>query len=133
MKREIRTGPKRLRWTRRDWSGAYGLGQSRRWDDSDGKFKTEREARRAGLTGKLTKHDPNVVTAVAYGEPFLAVSRPARGVIVIGEPTPFTEFMTLRILMERIFGTDPSPAPATGEREAGSTSSRNTERSSEEE
>jgi hypothetical protein len=28
----------------------------RRWDSSDGKFKTEREARRAGLTGKLTKH-----------------------------------------------------------------------------
>lgn len=56
MKREIRTGPKRLRWTRRDWSGAHGMGQSRRWDSSDGKFKTEREARRAGLTGKATKH-----------------------------------------------------------------------------
>jgi hypothetical protein len=56
MKRPIKTGPKRLRWTRRDWSGEHGLGQSRRWDDSDGKFKTEREARRAGLTGKLGKH-----------------------------------------------------------------------------
>jgi hypothetical protein len=58
MKRTVRTGPKRLRWRRRDWSGKHGLGRSRRWDSSDGKFKTEREARRAGLTGKLGKH-PN--------------------------------------------------------------------------
>lgn len=56
MKREIRTGPKRLRWTRRDWSGCHGNGQARRWDSSEGKFKTEREARRAGLTGKRGKH-----------------------------------------------------------------------------
>jgi hypothetical protein len=68
MKHEVRTGPKRLRWTRRDWSGCHGLGQSRRWDSGDGKFRTEREARRAGLTGKVTKHDPSMVTAAAYGE-----------------------------------------------------------------
>jgi hypothetical protein len=32
------------------------MGQSRRWDASNGRFKTEREARRAGLTGKRGKH-----------------------------------------------------------------------------
>lgn len=56
MKHEVRTGPKRLRWTRRDWSGCHGQGQARQWPSDGGKFKTEREARRAGLTGKITKH-----------------------------------------------------------------------------
>jgi hypothetical protein len=56
MKRERRTGPKRRRWTRRDWSGAGGMGQERRWGSTVGNFRAEREARRAGLTGKLGKH-----------------------------------------------------------------------------
>jgi hypothetical protein len=56
VKRPIRTGPKRLRWRRRDWSGSGGDGQVRRWGATDGNFKLEREARRAGLTGKLGKH-----------------------------------------------------------------------------
>jgi hypothetical protein len=58
MKRTIRTGPKRRRWRRRDWSGSGGYGQTRRWGSTIGNFKAERESRRAGLTGKITKHDP---------------------------------------------------------------------------
>jgi hypothetical protein len=77
------------------------------------------------------------VTAVAYGEPIQGESRPTpklRGVILIGSPTALTEFWTLHALMEEVFEMHASPrASATGEREAGSTSSRNTERSSEEE
>jgi hypothetical protein len=48
----IRTGPKRRRWRRRDWSGAYGIGQERRWGATQIHFKDEREARRAGLIGR---------------------------------------------------------------------------------
>jgi hypothetical protein len=52
MKRTIRTGPKRRRWRRRDWSGSHGIGQERRWGSTQIHFKDEREARRAGLTGR---------------------------------------------------------------------------------
>lgn len=47
MKRTIRTGPKRRRWRRRDWSGRGGYGQERRWGSTVGNFKREREAKRA--------------------------------------------------------------------------------------
>jgi hypothetical protein len=70
MKRPVRTGPKRRRWRRRDWSGAGGIGQERRWGATVGNFKAEREARRAGLIGKITKHrgtDPfNLSDSVTY-------------------------------------------------------------------
>jgi hypothetical protein len=45
VKHTVRTGPKRLRWRRRDWSGAGGYGQVRRWGSTDINFKREREAR----------------------------------------------------------------------------------------
>lgn len=41
-------GPKRRRFTRRE----LPFGQVRRWGHTDINFKAEREARRAGLTGK---------------------------------------------------------------------------------
>lgn len=46
MKRTIKTGPKRLRWRRRDWSGSGGIGQERRWGATVGNFSRERESRR---------------------------------------------------------------------------------------
>jgi hypothetical protein len=72
VKRLTRTGPKRRRWRRRDWSGSGGDGQVRRWGATDVSFKREREARRAGLTGKITKHpgraaDPSGAYATTYG------------------------------------------------------------------
>lgn len=44
MKRTIRTGPKRRRWRRRDWSGVGGYGQLRRWGSTDINFSAERDA-----------------------------------------------------------------------------------------
>lgn len=38
MKRTIRTGPKRRRWRRRDWSGRGGYGQERRWPKGPGYY-----------------------------------------------------------------------------------------------
>lgn len=46
MKRTIKTGPKRRRWRRRDWSGVGGYGQVRRWGVTVGNFKRSREARK---------------------------------------------------------------------------------------
>lgn len=45
MKQTVRTGPKRRRWRRRDWSGRGGYGQVRRWGSTVGNLKREREAR----------------------------------------------------------------------------------------
>lgn len=56
MKRTVKTGPKRLRWTRRDWSGSHGNGQARRWGSTDTNFKLAREAMRAGLRGPAKQH-----------------------------------------------------------------------------
>lgn len=112
MKRLIRTGPKRLRWRRRDWSGSGGIGQERRWDDSSGNFKREREARRAGLTGKVTKHR----------------EKPGRvGVIFYGDPYDWQIGLALQEIL-----TDPSRARATDGREAESLA-REAQRGGEEE
>lgn len=53
MTRFQKDGPKSRRRTRRE----LPYGQVRRWGSTIGNFKAEREARRAGLTGKVTKHD----------------------------------------------------------------------------
>jgi hypothetical protein len=45
-KQTVRTGPKRRRWRRRDWSGVHGFGQVRRWGRTIGNFRREREAKR---------------------------------------------------------------------------------------
>jgi hypothetical protein len=44
MKQTIKTGPKRRRWRRRDWSGKGGYGQVRRWGSTVGNFRRERLA-----------------------------------------------------------------------------------------
>lgn len=114
MKRIIRNGPKRLRWRRRDWSGSGGIGQERRWDDSSGNFKAEREARRAGVTGKATKHR----------------EQPAHrrvGVIFYGEPYDWQIALALQMAVDPRSG-----APATDVREAGRLA-RETQRGGEEE
>lgn len=46
MKRTIRTGPKRRRWRRRDWSGAGGYGQVRRWGKTTIHFRQTRLSKR---------------------------------------------------------------------------------------
>lgn len=46
MKRTIRTGPKRRRWRRRDWTGRGGYGNKRRWGLTVGNFRRERIAAR---------------------------------------------------------------------------------------
>jgi hypothetical protein len=108
MKRTVSTGPKRRRWRRRDWSGAGGIGQERRWGSTVGNFKAEREARRAGLTGKRGKHrgqgaDP----ADALNPSHVAVYA-----LMVYEQK--------LALLAKV--TDPSRERATGEREADSDS-----------
>ena len=47
MKATVRTGPRRLRYRRRDWTGRGGYGAVRRWGHTTGNFKREREAKRS--------------------------------------------------------------------------------------
>lgn len=102
MKRFQKDGPKRRRWTRRETSPVSRQGYLPGTEN----FKVEREARRAGITGKVTKHR----------EPFTR-----RGVIFIGELYPWQEWLALQIL------TDLSRVRASGERESESASSRDPE------
>lgn len=57
-------GPKRLRYTRRETSPVSRQG----YLPGVSNFKEEREARRAGLTGKVTKHDPLALDQEAHGD-----------------------------------------------------------------
>lgn len=136
MKQTIRTGPKRRRWRRRDWSGKGGYGQVRR-DGSESNRKLEREARRAGLTGKIAKHDQTPMLFGQYGEPVAGEQRrdplQSRGVIIIGSLTAIQEVLMMRYLIWGENLTNPSPAPATPEREEAGSSSRIRERGEEEE
>lgn len=42
----VRTGPKRRRWRRRDWTGVHGIGHERR-DNNEFHFKRHRESKRS--------------------------------------------------------------------------------------
>ena len=57
-------GPKRLRRTRRETSPVSRQG----WHAGVTNFKAEREARRAGLTGKVTKHRGLTLAAAIEGQ-----------------------------------------------------------------
>jgi hypothetical protein len=121
-----RDGPKRRRRTRRDCRANGGLGDERRWGHTIGNFKAEREARRAGLTGKITKHVPDRIWLLMYGRPVVSVTRP----LPPGEYTVLHQFGQLWVV-EAV--TLPSGASAPPEREAAPTRSRTTERGGEEE
>lgn len=122
MKRFQKDGPKRRRWTRRETSPVSRQGYLPGVEN----FKTEREARRAGITGKVDKHDRDRLDVTMYGDPVHGECRPARtlrGVIFIGDPYPWQEWLALQIIRDLKNPTD-AGASASGERERPVTTSR---------
>lgn len=82
MRRFQKDGPKRRRYTRRETGPVSRQGYLPGVEN----FKTEREARRAGLTGKVTKHR----------EPFTR-----RGVIIFGGDALVSDPSRVRASPER--------------------------------